>query len=192
MNITYVFFHRGMKAQGIDRTKLIYHSKLQPWLSYWGIFWTSIFIFINGFSVFWDFNASDFLTHCASTLLAVQRYNLTSSPLQISTSLSSLPCTLAGRLSSAQKSGSRRRWTSSPAFLLWRRPKSPKSHQGTLGIRFSMRSSRWAYYSGGDYACTITFYFLYNSSCILYTILHFLGHTHISRFACSLDISTPT
>lgn len=29
----------GMKAQGIDRTKLVYFSNLQPYLSYWGIFW---------------------------------------------------------------------------------------------------------------------------------------------------------
>ena len=66
MNITYVFFHRGMRAQGFDLTKLSYHNKLQPWLSYWGIFWTTIFILINGYAVFWDFNASDFLTACAS------------------------------------------------------------------------------------------------------------------------------
>ena len=55
---------RGFKAQGLDRKKLIYHSKLQPWLSYYGVFWITIFILINGFSVFWDFNASDFLTAC--------------------------------------------------------------------------------------------------------------------------------
>ncbi|KIP01515.1 hypothetical protein PHLGIDRAFT_131234 [Phlebiopsis gigantea 11061_1 CR5-6] len=62
MNITYLFFYRGMRAQGIDRTKLVYFSRLQPWLSYWGIFWTSLFILINGFEVFWHFNASGFLT----------------------------------------------------------------------------------------------------------------------------------
>lgn len=62
MNITYVFFYRGMRAQGFDRRKLVYNSGLQPYLSYWGIFWTTIFILINGYAVFWDFNASDFLT----------------------------------------------------------------------------------------------------------------------------------
>ncbi|KAH9940775.1 general amino acid permease 1 [Epithele typhae] len=61
-NITYIFFYRGFKAQGLDRTKLVYYNRLQPWLSYWGVFWITIFILINGFSVFWDFNASDFLT----------------------------------------------------------------------------------------------------------------------------------
>ena len=86
MNITYIFFctsfhsmsdaawfinasvtDRGFKAQGLDRKKLIYYSSLQPWLSYWGVFWITIFILINGFEVFWSFNASDFLTACTST-----------------------------------------------------------------------------------------------------------------------------
>ncbi|KAJ3485871.1 hypothetical protein NLI96_g4646 [Meripilus lineatus] len=62
MNVTYLFFYKGFKAQGLDRKQLIYHSSLQPWLSIWGVFWTIIFILINGLSVFWDFNASDFLT----------------------------------------------------------------------------------------------------------------------------------
>ncbi|KAH9851886.1 general amino acid permease 1 [Lenzites betulinus] len=62
MNVTYLFFYRGFRAQGLDRTKLVYHSKLQPYLAYWGIFWISLFILINGFAVFWDFNASGFLT----------------------------------------------------------------------------------------------------------------------------------
>ncbi|THG98768.1 hypothetical protein EW026_g3487 [Hermanssonia centrifuga] len=62
MNLTYVFFYRGMRAQGLDRTKLLYHSKLQPWLSYWGIFWNTIFILINGFAVFWKFDTAGFLT----------------------------------------------------------------------------------------------------------------------------------
>ncbi|EKM50101.1 uncharacterized protein PHACADRAFT_264640 [Phanerochaete carnosa HHB-10118-sp] len=62
MNITYIFFYRGMKAQGFDRRKLVYNSKLQPYLAYWGIFWTALFILINGYSVFWNFNASGFLT----------------------------------------------------------------------------------------------------------------------------------
>ena len=61
-NLTFVFFYRGLKAQGIDRTKNVYHGPFQPYLAYWGIFWTLIFILINGFTVFWDFNASDFLT----------------------------------------------------------------------------------------------------------------------------------
>ncbi|KAI0781866.1 general amino acid permease 1 [Abortiporus biennis] len=62
MNITYLFFYRGFKAQGFDRKKLAYYSVFQPYLAYWGIFWTIIFILVNGFTVFWHFTAAKFLT----------------------------------------------------------------------------------------------------------------------------------
>ncbi|KZV88191.1 general APC amino acid permease [Exidia glandulosa HHB12029] len=62
INLTYYRFYCGMKAQGIDRTKLIYFSSMQPWLSYWGMFWNAFFILFNGFDVFFDFNVSDFFT----------------------------------------------------------------------------------------------------------------------------------
>jgi hypothetical protein len=51
-----------MKAQGIDRTKLVYHNRFQPFVAWWGLGWNVLFILINGFEVFWSFNASDFLT----------------------------------------------------------------------------------------------------------------------------------
>lgn len=62
INITYVRFYQGLKLQGIDRKQFVYFSGLQPYLSYWGIFWSSLIILINGFAVFFDFNASDFIT----------------------------------------------------------------------------------------------------------------------------------
>ncbi|KAG8946074.1 hypothetical protein FRC04_012052 [Tulasnella sp. 424] len=62
INLTYLRFYKGLKAQGIDRKKFIYFSNLQPYLSYWGVFWTSLIIIINGFDVFFDFTASGFLT----------------------------------------------------------------------------------------------------------------------------------
>lgn len=85
MNITYIFFRtsflamihwchmynlclfflgRGMLAQGYDLTKNSYHNRWQPYISYWGAGWTLFFIFVNGFAVFWNFNAADFLTAC--------------------------------------------------------------------------------------------------------------------------------
>lgn len=62
INLTYLFFHRGMKYQGIDRRKLHYFNRLQPWLSIWGLTWCIIFVLINGFEIFWGFTASGFLT----------------------------------------------------------------------------------------------------------------------------------
>ncbi|KAI5122499.1 hypothetical protein M0805_001407 [Coniferiporia weirii] len=61
INLTFIFFYRGKRAQGFDRTKSAYYSSLQPYLSYWGLFWCIIFILINGFSVFFEWNASDFV-----------------------------------------------------------------------------------------------------------------------------------
>ncbi|KAH7909693.1 amino acid permease/ SLC12A domain-containing protein [Hygrophoropsis aurantiaca] len=62
INFTYLFFYRGMKAQGIDRKQLHYWSGLQPYLSIWGVTWCTILVLINGFEVFWNFTAAKFLT----------------------------------------------------------------------------------------------------------------------------------
>ncbi|KAI0642018.1 general amino acid permease 1 [Trametes meyenii] len=74
MNLTYVWFYRGFRAQGIDRKKLVYYNPLQPYLSYWGLFWITIFILINGFSVFWKFNAAGFLTAYINVPLFIGLY----------------------------------------------------------------------------------------------------------------------
>lgn len=52
----------GLKAQGLDRTKLIYYSTLQPWLAIWGLFWTVLFVLINGFEVFFSWDTPLFIT----------------------------------------------------------------------------------------------------------------------------------
>jgi len=63
MNLTYVYYYRGMKAQGFDVTKNTYHNRWQPYVAYWGIGWTLFFVFINGFeSFFGKFNVDGFLT----------------------------------------------------------------------------------------------------------------------------------
>ncbi|KAJ6606997.1 general APC amino acid permease [Mycena sp. CBHHK59/15] len=62
INLTYVFFHRGMKAQGFDLTKNVYNNPWQPYVAYWGIGWTVFFVLINGYAVFYKFETSMFLT----------------------------------------------------------------------------------------------------------------------------------
>ncbi|KAF9473415.1 general amino acid permease 1 [Pholiota conissans] len=62
MNVTYLRFRKGMLVQGFDLKKNSYHNRFQPYISYWGAGWTLFFILINGFQVFWSFNASDFFT----------------------------------------------------------------------------------------------------------------------------------
>jgi amino acid transporter len=62
MNVSYIYFRRGLLAQGYDMTKNSYHNRFQPYVAYWGAGWTLFFIIINGFEVFWNFNATGFLT----------------------------------------------------------------------------------------------------------------------------------
>ncbi|KAM6495240.1 general amino acid permease 1 [Amanita muscaria] len=62
INLTYIFFRRGMVAQGFDLRKNTYNNRFQPYIAYWGCFWTVIFILINGFPVFFNWNVSGFLT----------------------------------------------------------------------------------------------------------------------------------
>ncbi|KDR80803.1 hypothetical protein GALMADRAFT_1108102 [Galerina marginata CBS 339.88] len=62
MNVTYIFYRRGLLAQGYDPANNSYHNRWQPYIAYWGAGWTLFFILINGFSVFWDFTAAGFLT----------------------------------------------------------------------------------------------------------------------------------
>ncbi|KAF5362276.1 hypothetical protein D9756_002203 [Leucocoprinus leucothites] len=62
INLTYARFRSGMVAQGIDPKTNAYHNPLQPWISYWGMFWTGLFILVNGYDVFFTWNTSKFLT----------------------------------------------------------------------------------------------------------------------------------
>ncbi|GLB41606.1 putative amino acid transporter [Lyophyllum shimeji] len=74
MNLTYIFFHRGMKAQGFDMTKNAYHNPWQPYVAYWGTFWTFLFMLIVGFNVFFNFTAADFLTNYLNIPIFVGLY----------------------------------------------------------------------------------------------------------------------
>ncbi|EGO19396.1 general amino acid permease variant 2 [Serpula lacrymans var. lacrymans S7.9] len=60
MNLTYLRYYHGLRVQGIN-PEGIYRSPLQPFAAMWGLFWVVFFILISGISVFWSFNASDFV-----------------------------------------------------------------------------------------------------------------------------------
>ena len=47
-----------------DKTRFAYTSPLQPYLGIWGVFWTTFFILVNGFTVFYKWDVSKFLTSC--------------------------------------------------------------------------------------------------------------------------------
>ncbi|KIJ21080.1 hypothetical protein PAXINDRAFT_6860 [Paxillus involutus ATCC 200175] len=64
INLTYLYFYRGLRYHNIDRKKFIYWSAFQPWLSIWGLAMCIFFALINGFQVFWHFKREeeDFFT----------------------------------------------------------------------------------------------------------------------------------
>ncbi|TFY63642.1 hypothetical protein EVG20_g6228 [Dentipellis fragilis] len=62
INVTYIRFWHGLRAQGIDRKQFVYYSALQPGLAWWGLFWVVFFTLINGFEVFFVWDTSAFLT----------------------------------------------------------------------------------------------------------------------------------
>ncbi|KAL8290295.1 hypothetical protein RQP46_003234 [Phenoliferia psychrophenolica] len=49
---TFIRFHQGAKAQGIDRRSFAYRGPLQPFLAYYGLIFSCIVLFFNGWSVF--------------------------------------------------------------------------------------------------------------------------------------------
>ena len=62
MNITYLRFYKGLKVQGIDRTKFSYYSGLQPYLAWWAIVWLVFFILVDGYAVFFVWDTNSFIT----------------------------------------------------------------------------------------------------------------------------------
>jgi amino acid transporter len=61
--LTYVQFHKALRAQGVDRNTLVFKSPFQPYLAYGaGIFFAIIIVF-NGFDAFApSFNYTSFIT----------------------------------------------------------------------------------------------------------------------------------
>lgn len=54
ISFTYLRFYAGMKAQGLDRKKLPYSSKLQPYAAWYAAIATIVVSFFSGFAVFLD------------------------------------------------------------------------------------------------------------------------------------------
>ncbi|EIN13541.1 amino acid permease [Punctularia strigosozonata HHB-11173 SS5] len=65
ISVTYLRFHAGWKAQGLDRSTLPYASRLQPFAAWWSMVWCLIICFFSGFSVFihGHWNTATFITN---------------------------------------------------------------------------------------------------------------------------------
>ncbi|KIK66906.1 hypothetical protein GYMLUDRAFT_239115 [Collybiopsis luxurians FD-317 M1] len=58
INVTYIRFHKGLKVQGISRSKLPYKGPLQPFAAWYAVCSTFVYCLFSGFDVFlkghWD------------------------------------------------------------------------------------------------------------------------------------------
>ena len=71
INICHLRFMRALKAKGIDRSSLPYAAPLQPYLSWFGLFFNVLIVLTSGFTVFIDWNTSDFFACYVSVILFV-------------------------------------------------------------------------------------------------------------------------
>jgi amino acid transporter len=52
ISLTYIRFYEGMKVQGIDRSKLPYYSRLQPYAAWYALVSIVIIIVVSRFQQF--------------------------------------------------------------------------------------------------------------------------------------------
>ncbi|KAL1303753.1 hypothetical protein AAFC00_007095 [Neodothiora populina] len=74
INISHVAFMRALKARGIPRDFLPYKAILQPYFTYYGIFFNVIIILTQGFTAFIPWDTSSFFIAYVSLILFVVLY----------------------------------------------------------------------------------------------------------------------
>ena len=66
ISVAYIRFHAALRAQGVDRSTLVFRSPFQPYTAYFSLTFFSLIILFNGFWVFpsktKDFNVDGFIT----------------------------------------------------------------------------------------------------------------------------------
>lgn len=71
MTLTYIFFYKACKAQGLDRKTLPYRGWFQPYSAYIGLVWMTLIVFCYGYSSFrGGFSVDSFFTYYAMLILA--------------------------------------------------------------------------------------------------------------------------
>ncbi|ROT37756.1 arginine permease [Sodiomyces alkalinus F11] len=69
--VCHLRFMAALRAQGIDRSTLPYTAPLQPYLAWYGLFFTFLILLTNGFTVFIDWDTSSFFASYVSLVLFV-------------------------------------------------------------------------------------------------------------------------
>ncbi|CDK26886.1 unnamed protein product [Kuraishia capsulata CBS 1993] len=71
ISFAHIRFMNVLRDRGISRDSLPYKARFMPWFAYYAAFFILVITFVQGFSVFFDFNVSDFFTAYISILLFV-------------------------------------------------------------------------------------------------------------------------
>ena len=71
ISVSHIRFMKTLKRRGISRDTLPFKAFFMPFSAYYGMVVCFIVVLIQGFTVFWDFNASDFFTAYISVILFV-------------------------------------------------------------------------------------------------------------------------
>lgn len=76
MSLTYIFFHRACKAQGLDRKTLPYYGYFQPYCGYIALIWMVFVEATFGYTVFvpGGFNIADFFSYYSMAIVAFCTY----------------------------------------------------------------------------------------------------------------------
>ncbi|KAM0252537.1 hypothetical protein ACHAQJ_007669 [Trichoderma viride] len=74
INLCHIRFMNVLKYQNIPRDELPYKAPFQPYLSWFGFGFNVLILFTNGFTVFIDWNTSDFFACYISVILFVVLY----------------------------------------------------------------------------------------------------------------------
>lgn len=72
MCITFLCYYAACKKQGVDRSKLPYSGRFQPYSAWIALFFLTLIVFVYGYSVFLpgQFTAADFFTYYTMVIVA--------------------------------------------------------------------------------------------------------------------------
>ncbi|KAI4762456.1 putative amino acid permease [Aureobasidium sp. EXF-3400] len=75
MTVTYIFFWRAMKAQGVDRKLLPYCGWFQPWSAYIGLAWMIMIVTCYGYTSFAPWSVDNFFIYYTMIFLAIVTFS---------------------------------------------------------------------------------------------------------------------
>ena len=70
MSVTYIFFYRACKAQGLDRRTLPYYGRFQPYCGWIGAIWMFIIVCTYGYSSYTPWSVQNFFIYYAMLIVA--------------------------------------------------------------------------------------------------------------------------